>query len=132
RGDTPEDGAEGHEVRTGDRGDDERQGRLPAAWRPPEDHRPDPVAGDRLRQHRVRPEEVLLTEDPLERARPHPIGERSPTLHALFRGGAEQSLAGVWERPARSRGHGENVARFAGGSPGQRIRYFIPTNASPT
>src|SRR5207237_3388710 len=72
-GDTPEDGAEGHEVRTGDRGDDERQGRLPAAWRPPEDPRPEPAAGDRLRQHRVRPEEVLLTEDPLERARPHPI-----------------------------------------------------------
>jgi hypothetical protein len=59
-GDASENGAERHEVRSGCRRDDLGQGRLAAAGRSPQHHRPDAVGSDGPRQQRVGPKKMEL------------------------------------------------------------------------
>ncbi len=55
------------ERRTGARGDDPRDRRLPGPWRPEEDHGGWAVVLDRPSQRRPGPEDVLLADEIVER-----------------------------------------------------------------
>ena len=57
---------------------------LPGAGRPPEDHRREPVGLDEDPQRLARPEQVLLADDLVERARPQPRRERRPVRQPLL------------------------------------------------
>ena len=67
--------ADRDQVRLRDRRDDAGERRLPRPWRSPEDERRNLVSLDRLPQERVRPQDVPLTDDLVERAWPHPFRE---------------------------------------------------------
>ena len=69
-------GAERHESR-GRVGDDARERRLAGAGRPPEDDRLQQVALDRLAQRLAGREQILLADELIEGARPHPLGQRA-------------------------------------------------------
>ena len=58
------------------RGDDPRERRLPAAGRPEEDRRADPVLRDRRTERRPLAEDVHLPDELVERPRPQPLRER--------------------------------------------------------
>ena len=70
------DGGERPELEAGAAGDDPGEGRLAAAGRPPEDHRGNAVLLDHPAEGLAGAEEVLLSEELLEGARAHPVGER--------------------------------------------------------
>ena len=59
-------------------GDDPRQRRLAGAGRAPEDDRLQDVGVDGLAQRPARGEQAILADNLVERARPHPLGERRP------------------------------------------------------
>jgi hypothetical protein len=61
-------------------GDDARERRFPTAWRTPEDDRANAIAGYRLRQQRVGPEKVALTDEVGQRERTHAVRERCAAL----------------------------------------------------
>ena len=65
-------------------GDDLRQRRLAGAGRAGEDDRRQPVRLDRAAQEFARREDVFLPDKLLERARPHPRGERRSALGGLL------------------------------------------------
>ena len=64
------------ELRVGVAGEQQRQRRLAAARRTPQDHRMHVARFDRAAQRRVRREQAMLADDLVERARPHALGER--------------------------------------------------------
>ena len=68
--------AERHESRLRRVGDEARERGLAGARRAPEDDRLQQVALDRLAQRLARAEQLLLADELVERARPHPLGER--------------------------------------------------------
>jgi hypothetical protein len=70
------DGAEVARTRRRALGDDARERRLAGARRPPEDDAADGVLLDQLAQRLAGPEQVLLADVLVERARPHARGER--------------------------------------------------------
>ena len=78
------------ERRSGPRGDDPRDRRLPGARRAEEDHRRRAVLLDRAAQRRSGPEHVLLTDEVVERRRPQPHGERGVLGLPLARGFREE------------------------------------------
>ena len=74
--DAREHGAERDEARLRRVRDDARERRLAGAGRAPEDDRLQEVALDRLAQRLPGREQFLLADELVERARPHPLGER--------------------------------------------------------
>ena len=78
-------------------GDDPRERRLAGAGRSPEDDRLQQVALDRVAQRRARAEQLLLADELVERARPHPLGERRavPPLSLQTVGGSSKSDMGA-------------------------------------
>ena len=78
----------GDEVRLRHLGDDARQRRLAGAGRSPQDDRLEQVALDRLAQRPAGREDLVLADDLVERARPHPLGERRARLAAAALGAA--------------------------------------------
>ncbi len=56
--------------------DEQRERRLPAPWRPPEEHGGHLAALDRLAQRHSRRKQMFLTNEFVERQRPHARGER--------------------------------------------------------
>jgi hypothetical protein len=77
--DTRQHGAERHEARLRELGDHPGQRGLAGARRPPEDDRLQHVALDGETQGRAGREDVLLADDVVERAGPHPLGQRRAT-----------------------------------------------------
>ncbi len=75
-GDAGADRGEPGEVRARLLRDDARERRLPGAGRPPQDHRRRLVGLDRAPQRAAGPDDLLLADELVERARPHPRGER--------------------------------------------------------
>ena len=90
-GDAGADRGERGEVRAGLVRDDPRERRLSGPRRPPEDHRGYLIGFDRAPQRAARPDDLLLADELVERARAHPRRER--LAHA-----APAALAGV-EQP---------------------------------
>src|SRR5436190_18907053 len=70
------DGRERFELAVGVVGDNAREGGLPRSGRAPEDARPDLAAADQLAQRLPRAEQVLLTEELVERRGSHAGGKR--------------------------------------------------------
>ena len=64
-------------MRPGRVGDDAGQRRLAAAGRAEEDQRGDAVGFDGAAQQLARPQDVRLPDELVERARAHPVGQRS-------------------------------------------------------
>ena len=85
--DAARDGAEGDELRLREVCDHVGEGGLADAGRPPEDHRGDLVALDHRAQELPGPDEVLLPDELLERARPHAARERLRRGASGLRGG---------------------------------------------
>jgi hypothetical protein len=81
-GDRRGDGGELLELRPGRLGHDSRQGRLPAPGRPVEDRRPDPVLGDGERERRPGSDDLLLSDEVVEAARPKPGGQGGHVVEA--------------------------------------------------
>ena len=75
-GDAGQHRVDGDEVAAGGVGDDARQRRLARARRPVEDDRAELVGLDRPAQQPSRPDDVLLADELVQRARPHPRGQR--------------------------------------------------------
>ncbi len=90
--DAGEHGGKLDEVGLGDAGNDLGEGGLAGARRTPEDHRSGVVALDLHAQRLARPDQVLLSNEFIERARAHAIGERASALGAgvFRRDGREQ------------------------------------------
>ena len=74
--DAREDGAERYELRLRHVRDDARQRRLAGARRTPEDDRLQQIALDRFAQRFARREQLLLSDELLERARAHAFRQR--------------------------------------------------------
>ena len=64
--------------------DQEGQRGLAGSRRAPEDHRGDAVSFDGLSKHPFRVDYVALPDELVERARPHPGGQRSGLAEDLF------------------------------------------------
>src|SRR5207253_6217987 len=79
------DSAERDEMRGGDPGDQPRQRGLAATRWSPQDHRADPILLDGAAQFVLGTDQVLLPHELVERARPHPGGERLVSLRRLGR-----------------------------------------------
>ncbi len=86
------DGAERNKVRRGHPGDQSRQRRLSAARWAPEHHRTHAVLLDGAAQLVFRTNQVLLPDELVERARPHPGGEWLVLLSRFLRGRKERFL----------------------------------------
>ena len=99
--DAGEHGAERHEPRLRRVGDDARERRLAGARRSPEDDRLQQVALDGLAQRPARREQILLADELVERARPHPLGERRVCRGRRRRIVREQAVHGRWARVRR-------------------------------
>ena len=115
---------EGDEPRAGDARHQRGERRLARAGRPPQDHRVQVAALERGAQHAARPEQVLLADDLIERARPHPVGERPRRCRTRGAGGLLEQLHG-YVRGARSRNHAGSAARSSSRATGvtfQRAR----------
>ena len=69
-------GAERDEVGAGERREQSRQRRLARARRAPEDQRMQRAVIERLCERPAGAEEVILSDELVERARPHPLGQR--------------------------------------------------------
>jgi hypothetical protein len=64
-------------------GDHVGQGRLAHAGRPPQDDRTEPVGFDRTAQQPPAPHDLVLPDEFIQRARPHPDGQRRVFFGAL-------------------------------------------------
>ena len=71
-------------------GDEAGDGGLAGAGRSPEDHRREPVGLDEDAQRPAGPEQLLLADHLVERARPQAGRQRRPALEPLGDGGAEE------------------------------------------
>ena len=102
--DPGEDRAHRLEVGLGQAADHEGEGRLARAGRAPEDERAELVLLDRAAQGPAGAEHLLLAEDLVERARPHPVGERrvGPRLADRVRPSRPRRRAVVGEERAAS------------------------------
>ncbi len=65
--------------------DDSRQGGFAASRRSPQKHRPELVAFNLRAQRFARAEQLLLSDEFIERLRTHPIGQRTSRLRRFFR-----------------------------------------------
>ena len=128
------------EVRARQAADHERQRRLARAGRPPEDQRAQLVLLDRAAQRPAGPEDLLLAEDLVERARAHALGERcvGPRLVAGARacapGRARRRRASrVVSSRAREPCRQPTASRRRGGKPRWRAAsYSTSAAATPT
>ena len=82
-----EHGREGHEARARHLGHEQRQRGLAGARRAPEDHGVEPALLERSAQDLARPDEVALADHLVQRAGPHPVGERPRRRGSRRRGG---------------------------------------------
>ncbi len=89
-GDAGQHRVDGDEVRPRGVGDDARQRGLAGAGRPVEDHRAELVGLNRATQEAAWPHDVLLADELVQRARPHPGGERRFLLGQLRSAGVEE------------------------------------------
>src|SRR5438445_7134544 len=87
-----QDGRERDRVRAARGREQVREGRLAAARRAPEDERLDLPALQHLAQHAAGAKEVLLADELVDPARPHPLGERYAARRGLRRGRAREQL----------------------------------------
>ena len=78
--DAGEHGGKLDEVGLGDAGNDLGEGGLAGAGRAPEDHRRGVIALDLHAQRLARPDQVLLANEFIERARAHAVGQRARAL----------------------------------------------------
>ncbi len=90
--DAGEHGGKLNEVRFCNAGNDFGESGLPGAGRSPEDHRSRIIALDLHAQRLTRADEVLLSDEFIERSRAHAIGQRTRALRGgiVVRDGGEQ------------------------------------------
>jgi hypothetical protein len=79
------------ELGAGEVGDEARQGRLAGARRAPEDDRLEQIPLDHLAQRSAGTDDLVLSDDLVQGARAHALGQRDgPRVHGL-RGNIEQA-----------------------------------------
>jgi len=105
--DAAEDGAEGNEFAAGDAGDDAGESGFAAAWRSPEEHGAETIGFDLQAKRFAGAEEFFLTDEFVESARAHALGE------GLQSGG---SVVGAAEGGEET--HGKSVAQMGEGASG--------------
>ena len=91
-------GVERLEAALGVVGDDVGQGRLAGAGRAVEDQRREPVGEQHPAKQLAFAEEVLLADELVERARPHPRRQRSGLVAILFAKVVEEIHGSPWWR----------------------------------
>ena len=91
-GDPGQHRVDGDEVAAGGVGDDARQGRLAGARRTVEDHRAELVRLDGPAQQAARADDVLLADELVQRARPHPRRQRRLLLGQFLAPGVKEIL----------------------------------------